>query len=136
MNTLFKCKIVALMTSFVLAATVSAAAPATAEVRASSEVKAVAPRPVDIKNPHYPMELRLSGIEGEAIVDLLVDATGQVAAVNLVSASHPEFGTEALAAARKWTFAPATVDGKPVAARLQVPFRYVMPEVSTQLAAR
>ncbi len=65
--------------------------------------------------PTYPTSLRKAGSVGGALLRLTIDYTGKLTQVELVRASHPEFGPAALEAVRKWTFAkPATQAGKPI----------------------
>ena len=80
--------------------------------------------------PVYPQELRAKGVQGTALVDARVDSTGRVVGVELVKATRPEFGERALEAARAWTFQPAMAQGKPIGARVRLPFDFVMPEVA------
>lgn len=80
--------------------------------------------------PVYPQELRAKGVQGAALVDARVDSTGRVVGVELVKATRPEFGERALEAARAWTFRPAMAQGKPIGARVRLPFDFVMPEVA------
>lgn len=89
-----------------------------------------APTVVGRAAPVYPQELRAKGVQGMALVDARVDSTGRVVSVELVQASRPEFGERALEAARAWTFRPAMAQGKPIGARVRLPFAFVMPEVA------
>lgn len=87
--------------------------------------------PVAVKKvfPDYPREFRELGIQGTVIVDMVVDSTGRVVSAKLVSTTAPEFSRLALMAAKEWTFVPASANGKPVTARVQVPFTFVMPQL-------
>ncbi len=80
--------------------------------------------------PVYPSYLRERGIQGIATVELLVDSTGRVIEAKAVRATVPEFGAQAVAAAKQWTFVPAEADGQKISARIQVPFEFVMPQVA------
>lgn len=63
--------------------------------------------------PSYPpLALRMRR-EGKVTVRLLVDETGKVADAQ-VAAGSSEFNSEALKAARQWTYQPATKGGVPV----------------------
>jgi TonB family protein len=57
--------------------------------------------------------------DGVVVLILLVDVDGTVGDVKPASGEEP-FVTAAIAAARRWTFDPATRDGAPVAARIKV----------------
>ncbi|WP_221033256.1 energy transducer TonB [Actomonas aquatica] len=89
-----------------------------------------APTVVSQTAPVYPSYLRERGIQGIATVELLVDSTGRVVEAKAVRATVPEFGVQAVAATKQWTFAPAEAEGQPIAARIQVPFEFVMPQVA------
>lgn len=80
--------------------------------------------------PVYPSYLRERGIQGVVTVEMLVDSTGRVVEAKAVRATVPEFGAQAVAAAKQWTFNPAEADGKKISARIQVPFEFVMPQVA------
>lgn len=72
----------------------------------------------------YPDSLRVNGVAGRVVVELIVDVDGKLygASVNLVSSTHPLFTIavqEALATAR---FRVATLKGRPVRQFLQLPF--------------
>lgn len=79
--------------------------------------------------PDYPKELREVGMQGIALVDMLIDSTGRVVATELVGTSEPALGPLAMEAAKYWTFVPASAKGKPITTRVRVPFEFVMPEL-------
>jgi TonB family protein len=74
--------------------------------------------------PVYPAELAAKGEVGGVIVELLVDAAGKVAQLQVLRSSHPEFAQATEAAVKQWVFSPATRDGAPVESRFRmaVPF--------------
>lgn len=76
--------------------------------------------------PVYPRELREQRITGEAMIDLLVTADGEVKDVKVVRATDVRFGDAAAAAVRQWTYAPAQRDGQPVETRMQVPIVFTL----------
>src|SRR5690606_1142286 len=84
----------------------------------------------------YPAELQESGLNGEVLLIRLVDAEGNVEDVAIEASPHPALSDAAVEAARQLAFAPATLDGEPVAVR--IPFTYFfrapppveMPEVA------
>jgi TonB family protein len=61
------------------------------------------------------------------VLQLTVDATGEVREVEVVSPEHPPFDAVATAEARALRFAPATRDGKPIAVRIQYAFQFEPP---------
>ncbi|HUG11834.1 MAG TPA: energy transducer TonB [Opitutaceae bacterium] len=104
---------------------------ATARVTKVIEVAGTDRAPVVLKAviPQYPWKLRRDGIEGIATVDMQVDSSGRVVSAELVRATTPEFGRLALAAAKEWTFVPASANGKPTTMRVRVPFSFTTPEL-------
>jgi TonB family protein len=70
-----------------------------------------------------PMVRKVEGTVG-LLVTVLTD--GRVGAVRLVQALDPELEHAALAAVRRWRFAPATLDGKPVAAVVEVEVTFTL----------
>ncbi len=80
--------------------------------------------------PVYPTELREAGVQGIAMVDILIDSTGRVVEAKAVRATTPEFATSAVAAAQNWVFKPAEAAGHKITSRVQVPFEFVMPQVA------
>ena len=89
---------------------------------AASEVP---PRAESLVQPAYPEEARNAGVEGTAMVEVLVGADGEVLGCSLATSSGNSFLDEAaVGAARNSRFAPGTVDGKPVEMKVTVPFRF------------
>jgi TonB family protein len=80
--------------------------------------------------PVYPRALREKGVQGFATVEVRVDSTGRVVDAELVRCTLPEFGERALQASRAWTFKPAMAQGRPITARVRLPFEFVMPQVA------
>lgn len=120
----------ALICSAVLASSTSSP-NATARVVKVVKVAGMDKAPVVLKSiiPDYPIELREVGIQGIATVDMLIDSTGRVISTELVNTTVPELGRLAMAAAKDWTFVPASAKGKPITTRVRVPFEFVMPEL-------
>ena len=78
--------------------------------------------------PPYPRSLQAEGIEGVAVVRVLVAADGRVRAVELVRADDPLFyDATREQALRKWRFRPATEDGRAVESWRDMTVRFVMP---------
>ncbi len=86
------------------------------------------PRPLDVVQPNYPIELLQNPVAGEALIQLTITESGAVEDVKIVEASLPEFGEAAIAAVRLWHFSPATKDGKPVALKTRIPIRFAAPD--------
>lgn len=77
----------------------------------------------DLWSRLYPARLNFRGIGGEAVVSFVININGRVdpATVELIAATHPEFGQAALKGVRKLRFEPARLDGRPVRVRATLP---------------
>lgn len=82
------------------------------------------PRPKFQARPQYPFELRSAGVQGEVIVDFVVDASGEVTEAKALRSSRSEFEAAAVDAVSKWKFAPGRKDGRDVATHMQVPIMF------------
>jgi protein TonB len=79
------------------------------------------PQPRFRTPPIYPFDMRRQGIEGEVMVDFLVDAEGNVLNAHAAGSSHREFDSAAVQAVAKWKFRPGRKDGQNVTTHMQVP---------------
>jgi protein TonB len=71
----------------------------------------------------YPPLARSQGVEGDVILDALIDETGRVTKIKTISG--PELLQQAAAAAiRQWRYEPATLGGKAVPMHLTVTVRF------------
>lgn len=83
--------------------------------------------PVDVTNPvgihkpppEYPADARAAGVEGEVIIQAVIDETGAVRSPGLLdarggAAEYTSMVDSALNAARQWRFKPAMKAGRPV----------------------
>ena len=68
--------------------------------------------------PNYPMAARQMRREGEVELRLLIDAQGQVAAVEVLTGGRTDFASSAERAVRKWKYRPAMKDGVPVQVKI------------------
>ena len=73
-----------------------------------------APLVVKRVEPEYPEAYRQFRITGIIILELALSETGAVDRVAVVKSLGPALDAAGIAAVRKWTFTPATRDGKPV----------------------
>ena len=79
------------------------------------------PIPIYQARPDYPYSLRQDGITGEALVEFIVDPSGNVRNAVSVKSDRPEFGESACAAVGKWKFKPGWKNGHAVYTRMQAP---------------
>ncbi|HVG32819.1 MAG TPA: energy transducer TonB [Pyrinomonadaceae bacterium] len=63
--------------------------------------------------PQYPAQARAAGISGNAVIQVIVDETGQVISARINSAP-PMLGEAAMEAAHRARFSPLEKDGRPV----------------------
>ena len=75
--------------------------------------------------PEYPSLAQQAGVEGLVRLHVLVDPEGKVVEVLMVT-SVPIFDDAAEKTIRTWRFRPAILQGRPVAAWVVVPVRFVL----------
>jgi protein TonB len=77
--------------------------------------------------PDYPANAKRLRIVGLVRLEAVIDATGAVRDPIRVLASVPELDAAAIAALRRWRFAPARDErGQPVPVIVEVPIRFVL----------
>ena len=76
--------------------------------------------------PAYPELLRQAGVEGQVVLEAVVDSSGRVqrASVSVVSATHAGFVEPARQALIATLFRPSRVNGRAVATLVRVPFAF------------
>lgn len=76
--------------------------------------------------PAYPELLRQAGVEGQVVLEAVVDSSGRVqrASVSVVSATHAGFVEPARQALISTLFRPARVNGRAVPTLVRVPFAF------------
>jgi len=105
-----------------LAAAKQPLAPPTA-LQTGGDVKPA--RMISSLAPVYPMLAKNQHIEGDVRVDALIEASGRVSAMKVVS-GPPLLQQAAMDALRQWKYQPATLDGKPVPMHLTVTIQFRM----------
>ncbi len=98
-------------------------APAT-PARADDVTPPVARSHVDAQ---YPASALADRKHAQVVVLVTIDATGHVAQVSIAESGGKALDEAAMAAMRQWTFEPARRNGRPVAARIKVPFHFAPP---------
>ena len=78
--------------------------------------------------PAYPEMLKSSGVEGEALVQFVVDTTGraELGSFKVLRASHDAFGQAVRAALPRMRFLPAEIGGRKVRMLVQQPFAFAL----------
>jgi TonB family protein len=74
--------------------------------------------------PSYPVTRLLNGEAGSATISYVIDEDGRTKDFYIVSATFKYFGSHAAYAVKRWRFAPARKDGKPVAVKIVQTFNY------------
>ncbi len=79
-------------------------------------------------NPAYPEMLKSSGVEGEALVQFVVDTTGraEMGSFKVLRATHDAFGQAVRAALPRMRFLPAEIGGRKVRMLVQQPFAFAL----------
>jgi periplasmic protein TonB len=74
----------------------------------------------------YPPQLKRSGVQGQAQIQFVIDASGKVepGSVEVVLASTPAFAVAAKEVAEKIEFTPGKSKGQPVRTRVLLPIQY------------
>ena len=78
--------------------------------------------------PQYPFEMRRAGINGEVVVDFIVDTNGVVQNAYAIRSSQREFEAAAVQAVSKWKFKPGRKGGRAVNTHMQVPIVFSLNE--------
>jgi len=77
------------------------------------------PKLVDSPPPAYPSLARMKKVQGVVVIDALVDETGKVTEMKVISGSALLL-TAAMDAVRTWKYQPARLNGQPIAFHMQV----------------
>jgi len=64
--------------------------------------------------PEYPKAARARGLQGRVLLVSRINTDGALGPIWVARATAPVFGVAAAAAARRWTYRPATRDGEPI----------------------
>ena len=81
------------------------------------------PRMISSVLPAYPTIARQAGVEGNVVIDTVVDKTGDVASMKVVS-GPPMLRQPALDALRQWKYEPSRLNGQPVAVEMIVTIQF------------
>jgi len=103
------------------------AAVSTTEIYAPTMVEE-RPERIGGPEPRYPEMLRQAGIEGQVVVECVIDTLGRAepGSIRVVASSHPLFDAPAREAVAASSFRPARLDGRAVRVRVQLPLNFRM----------
>lgn len=71
----------------------------------------------------FPWQLP-SGMQGEVVVEVTIDAQGTVTDTRVLQSLKQDIDEKVIATVRNWRFRPATVDGLPISSRQDVHFHF------------
>ena len=81
--------------------------------------------PIYRVSPVYPPGALRNSVEGAVVVEILIDADGSVADIEVVGGTNTDvFSAAATGAIREWRFAPKIVDGEAVARRATTELKF------------
>lgn len=84
------------------------------------------PKPAMLSSvrPVYPPDLRSAGIEGNAVVDFVVDSNGIPTRIHIYRQTRAEFGFAAMESIARWRFTPGGKNGSPAWVHMQIPMSF------------
>lgn len=85
------------------------------------------PRAKSTPPPKFPRDARRRGLQGTVVIRTTIQVDGKLGDFEVLRADHPEFVKPALKAVRKWTFEPATCNGRPVEASYTLRVNFELP---------
>ncbi|MEK7691546.1 MAG: TonB family protein [Bdellovibrionota bacterium] len=74
----------------------------------------------------YPPKAKELRLQGAVVMDLLIDDSGKVRDVKLVSVAGEDLDEAALNAIKEFKFRPAKIEDKPVAVKIRYSYRFVL----------
>jgi protein TonB len=74
--------------------------------------------------PQYPRVARQRGVAGDVVVNFVVEKSGNVSDLNIVSGPML-LRQAAISALRGWKYKPAQLDGQPIAVKMQATIRFI-----------
>ena len=88
---------------------------------------AAPPELVDRVLPEYPRLARQRGLEGQVVLEVVLDQSGRVEDEIRVLRSLPLLDAAAIAAVKRWRFRPARDrEGRPMRVVMEIPVRFVL----------
>jgi TonB family protein len=78
--------------------------------------------------PLYPVEAIARGVEGDVMLNVVVDREGRVLEASAAE-GDPVLASAAIDAVRTWTYRPTKLNGIPVEVKTDVRFRFRLPDV-------
>lgn len=82
------------------------------------------PAPKEAYWPAYPEKLRGTGIQGQAVIEFIIDRKGRTVNPKLVKTTHPEFALPAIMAVLKLTYEPVRFKNRNVSVGMRVQYDF------------
>lgn len=80
--------------------------------------------------PLYPAQMKSAGVEGEALMEFVVDQNGAVTDVKAVRATNVDFEVAAEEALKQWKFNPGQKGGRAVSTRVTQLLQFKLPKAA------
>ncbi|MGA7992945.1 MAG: energy transducer TonB, partial [Thermoanaerobaculia bacterium] len=77
-------------------------------------------------DPQYPPQARRLNLSGDVVLRAVVEASGSIGRVDVVTSAPFGMTEAAVEAVRKWTYRPALVNGQPVAVWKVIRVRFLL----------
>ena len=77
-------------------------------------VEVIIPTPIRRITPVYPEQCKKDKIEGTVILEIEINAEGNVIDARVLKSDHPDLDEAAMEAIKKWKYEPVLKEGKPV----------------------
>jgi len=78
------------------------------------DVEVIIPTPIRRFKPAYPEKCKNEKIEGTVVLEIKIDAEGNVIDATVLKSVHPDLDNAAMEAIKKWKYEPVVKDGKKV----------------------
>lgn len=116
-------RILSLAVAIALCGTLPVRAESTAPTAGLDPAKKGDSLPVPLQQvpPDYPPNLKKKKIEGQAVVQFIVEKDGTVKVAEVISQTRPEFGVAAIECVKAWKFRPGQHDGHAVRCSISTP---------------
>ena len=88
------------------------------------------PERISFPPPEYPRMLQEAHIEGQVVLEAVIDTTGHAEpnSIKVISSTNRAFEVPAKDALRRALFRPGRVRGRPVRVLVHLPIRFVIPK--------
>lgn len=84
------------------------------------------PKVLNEIRPVYPAEMKKQGIEGNVVMDILIDQSGKVRDVIVIKSLGPEFDQAAMNAMKRFKFRPAQINKKNVPVKIKYSIKFIL----------